>query len=47
MNVTLPTTTTWTATATPQGNQINDTCGTYTLTNLGVQTNSTTATGCW
>ena len=37
------------ATAAPlQGTaQATDACGNYTLTNLGVQTNSTNATGCW
>lgn len=35
------------ATAVPQGDQTKDTCGSYTLTNLGVQGNSTSSNGCW
>ncbi|WP_304529403.1 type IV pilin protein [Dyella sp. C9] len=35
-------------TATPQGVQANDTCGSYTLTDLGVQANTgNTETNCW
>jgi len=44
------TATTYTAVATPQGKQANDTCGTYQLSQLGVQSNTgnTTATAsCW
>ena len=37
----------WSATATPQGNQVNDSCGSYTLNQLGVQATSTAASGCW
>jgi type IV pilus assembly protein PilE len=41
----------YTATATPVGTQKNDGCGTYSLTDLGVQaatgTNSGTGSGCW
>jgi type IV pilus assembly protein PilE len=40
-----PPATGYTATATPVGDQQNDSCGTYTLTDLGVQ--SATSTGCW
>jgi type IV pilus assembly protein PilE len=42
--------TSYTATAapTPGSTQVNDVCGTYTLTDLGVQANNvTTNTGCW
>jgi type IV pilus assembly protein PilE len=35
--VSAPTSTTFTATATPQGAQATDTCGTYTLSNTGTQ----------
>lgn len=39
---------TYTATALPQGDQTKDTCGTYTLTNLGVQGNlNATDSNCW
>jgi type IV pilus assembly protein PilE len=37
----------YTVSAAPQGNQSNDGCGTYTLTNLGVQSDNGTATNCW
>lgn len=39
--------TTFTLQAEPKGDQVNDKCGTYTLTNTGLQSNSTTETGCW
>jgi type IV pilus assembly protein PilE len=50
--VSLPTSTTFTATATPIGAQTGDTqCGTFTLTNAGVQsvsgTSSATPGDCW
>ena len=38
---------TFSASAVPLGRQAGDKCGTYTLTHLGVQGNSTSATGCW
>jgi type IV pilus assembly protein PilE len=41
---TLPT---FTASAAPLGQQTKDKCGTYSLNHLGIQGNSTTATGCW
>jgi type IV pilus assembly protein PilE len=41
---TLPT---FAASAVPLGNQAKDKCGTYTLTHLGVQGNSTSESGCW
>jgi type IV pilus assembly protein PilE len=37
--------TSFTATATPYGDQANDTCGTYTINEQGAQTPTTT--GCW
>jgi type IV pilus assembly protein PilE len=37
----------FTATASPQGDQQKDTCGTYSITNLGVQTVTGTDTNCW
>lgn len=38
----------YTVTATPQGDQTKDLCGTYTLTNLGVQSNqNNTDNNCW
>jgi type IV pilus assembly protein PilE len=42
-----PTATTYTVTAAPIGTQSNDACGTYTLTGLGAQSASGTATNCW
>ena len=53
MTVTQTTVTDYTITATPVGDQINDPCYAYQLTNFGVQSNLTasgganTATGCW
>ena len=50
IDVTLPTSTSFSATAAPTGAQAGDTCGTYTLNQLGVQgnTGNTTATAdCW
>jgi type IV pilus assembly protein PilE len=38
---------TYTVTATPQGDQTSDACGNYTLNYLGQQGNSTAATECW
>ncbi len=45
----VPATTTFTATATPQGSQTADTCGTFSLTELGSQSISGTDTtgNCW
>lgn len=40
-----PTTSTYTLTATPQNNQVNDLCGTYTLTESNVRT--PTLARCW
>lgn len=37
----------YTATATPQGDQTKDGCGSYSLTNLGVQSVTGTASSCW
>lgn len=45
-----PTATGYTATATPVGNQANDSCGSYSITDLGVQSATGTSsggTGCW
>ncbi|WP_281174002.1 type IV pilin protein [Andreprevotia chitinilytica] len=39
------TATAYTAQVAPQGAQLNDTCGTYSITNLGQQ--APTTTGCW
>jgi len=39
--------TSYTLTATAANGQTADACGNYTLDNLGNQTNSTSATGCW
>ncbi len=51
INVTLPTSTTFTATATPVSgtSQASDTCGNFTLTNTGVQGVSGTSSpaDCW
>ncbi len=50
LSVTLPTTVKFTATATPSGNQASDPCGTYSITELGVQDNSSNSTptaSCW
>ncbi|NHZ97061.1 type IV pilin protein [Massilia sp. CCM 8734] len=41
------TATTFSVTATPQGQQANDKCGTLTLDSTGATKVSTTATGCW
>jgi len=38
---------TFAASAVPLGHQAQDKCGTYTLTQLGVQGNSTSESGCW
>lgn len=41
---------TYTATATPNGDQVNDTCGTYSINEQGVQGNSNATTAsdqCW
>ena len=38
---------TYTGTATPTGVQANDLCGTYSITNQGLTSVSTTAAGCW
>jgi type IV pilus assembly protein PilE len=48
----VPTATGYTVTAAPVGNQANDSCGSYSITDLGVQTptpstNSGTGNGCW
>lgn len=42
-------TTTFTLQAAPNGDQVNDTCGTYTLNNTGLQgnTGSTSTSPCW
>jgi type IV pilus assembly protein PilE len=37
----------YTVTGTPEGPQLSDTCGTYTLTGVGVQSVNGTATNCW
>lgn len=40
----------FTATATPTSRQLNDTCGTYSIDSLGVQTNASNTTAsasCW
>lgn len=37
----------FTATATPQGDQSKDTCGSFSVTNLGVQTATGPDTNCW
>ena len=37
----------YTATATPQGNQANDACGSFQITNLGAQSVTGTAANCW
>lgn len=37
----------FTITATPQGDQANDSCGTYTYTNLGVKTSGGSLSECW
>lgn len=37
----------YTATATPQGDQTQDTCGAYSITNLGVQSVTGTDSNCW
>ncbi|WP_460878779.1 type IV pilin protein [Rhodanobacter koreensis] len=45
-----PTATGYTATAAPVGNQTNDSCGSYSITDLGVQNATGTSsggTGCW
>lgn len=53
LTVTQVTTTDFTATATPTGTQVADVCYSYSLNNLGVQANATSAgavnttTGCW
>ena len=50
ISVTASTTSSFTATAVPNGNQVNDTCGTYSINDQGVQanTNGTTASAqCW
>ena len=48
--VTAAGTSTFTITATPNGDQVNDTCGTYQLTEQGVQSNTgatTDSATCW
>ncbi|HTV85701.1 MAG TPA: type IV pilin protein [Dyella sp.] len=40
-------TSSYTVTAVPQGTQASDTCGTYTLTGQGVQSDNGTASNCW
>ncbi|HEY4066670.1 MAG TPA: type IV pilin protein [Burkholderiaceae bacterium] len=50
LNVSLPTTTTFTATATRVGAQANDTCGDFKIDNFGVQSNvnnTLTTANCW
>jgi type IV pilus assembly protein PilE len=48
LSVTLPSpAASFSISATPKGDQLQDACGTYTLNNLGQQTNSTAAPGCW
>jgi type IV pilus assembly protein PilE len=48
LTITTPTTTSFTGSAAPTGTQTSDTCGTYTIDNLGTQGNSTgNATACW
>lgn len=50
ISVTGSTISSWTATAVPNGNQVNDTCGTYIINDQGVQGNSGAATPsaqCW
>lgn len=45
-----PTASGYTATAAPVGNQTNDSCGSYSITDLGVQSATGTSsggTGCW
>jgi len=37
----------YTASATPTGTQANDLCGTYSLTNLGLSSVSTSVSNCW
>lgn len=42
--------TTYSASATPSGGQVRDSCGTYTISQLGVQgntSNSTSTSECW
>ncbi len=42
-----PDSSTYVATATPQGNQAQDLCGTFTIANNGVKTVTGTASNCW
>lgn len=44
ISVTASTTSSWTATAVPNGNQVNDSCGTYVINDQGVQANSSGTT---
>ena len=53
LNIATPTTTTYTITAVPSGDQQNDACYTYKIDNFGVQSNQTSGgavnstAGCW
>jgi type IV pilus assembly protein PilE len=50
IDVTAASATAYTATATPNGDQTNDSCGTYSINELGVQSNSNNTTAiseCW
>ncbi len=50
VTVTMPDPTTFSINAVPQGDQASDSCGTYTITQTGNQTNSNNATSssqCW
>lgn len=48
LSVTLPSLTSFTLQAVPVGNQVNDTCGTYTYTDLGIKgVSKGTISDCW